>query len=357
MAIKCKGVLENLVFSLKKDIEDYDFSGGSRLKPARQLADKYNVSYVTMRKALNKLEQEGLLVIKQGSGTFIKIDADMSSNDAQNTKSVTFVFVSFTQAIRNLHIYSWLLESVERNLRDSNLSCSITYIHTPEDVKYLSARKTDGYILMGIDNIKQLRQALKDKPCVWAMGPDDKTWGDHITYNDFSVGKLAADYLAGRGHKNLAVMSSQLYYSVFGRSEGFRLSAKKHGCESINFTDENVLTVNEQGNYVEQAIVERWVEDVLNSTPMPTGIFVSNDAMIPMVSNVFSRRGIDVGKDIEIIGCDGGVDIMHLLTSKLVSIDIKSEDIGRLAVEQVKWRMKNFDKPRQIIKVEPAIKL
>ena len=48
---------------------------------------------------------------------------------------------------------------------------------------------------------------------------------------------------------------------------------------------------------------------------------------------------------------------MHLLTSKLVSIDIKSEDIGRLAVEQVKWRMKNFDKPRQIIKVEPAIKL
>lgn len=356
MNIKCKSVFENLVCSLKDDIVRDGLAEGSRLQPARVLAEKYNVSYVTMRRALNHLDQEGILNVRHGAGVFVKNNPESKSEELSSKKSISFVFAMLKRAIRNLPVYAELLASVERQLRSDSLECTVVYAETSDDVEALTDRETDGYILIGEDCMEGLKTAVGGKPCVWVMGAFAKEWGDHVTYNDFSVGKLAAEYLIGQGHKDLAIMTSSVCSSSFERDPGFHFCAQRNGCSVKTFSDSNVMTVNENGNYVDQSIVEVWVDEILNMDPMPTGVFVSMDAMVMIAHNIFKQKGIKVGKDIELVSCDCGEPFMSMLDPRPVSVDLVAESIGRVAVDQLKWRMNNLESPSQAIKVEPVIK-
>jgi GntR family transcriptional regulator len=44
---------------------------GQRLPPERDLAREYGVAYNTMRKALEQLREQGLIVTMHGRGTFV----------------------------------------------------------------------------------------------------------------------------------------------------------------------------------------------------------------------------------------------------------------------------------------------
>lgn len=67
MAIKYK----QLAGILKKAIADYPKKGITRLPTEQTLCQRYHVSRQTVRKALSLLEENGLIIKKQGSGSFI----------------------------------------------------------------------------------------------------------------------------------------------------------------------------------------------------------------------------------------------------------------------------------------------
>lgn len=57
--------------TIKGWILDKRFKPGEKIPPTEQLATHFMVSYVTVRHAIEQLEQEGFLVSKRGSGTFV----------------------------------------------------------------------------------------------------------------------------------------------------------------------------------------------------------------------------------------------------------------------------------------------
>ncbi len=74
--------LEELI---KKQISSGELVPGSKVMSETQLASLYNISRVTVRKALSNLVTEKYLVRKQGKGTFVK---NLQFNE--NLKSVSF---------------------------------------------------------------------------------------------------------------------------------------------------------------------------------------------------------------------------------------------------------------------------
>ncbi len=52
-------------------IENRVLGADDALPPERDLAEELNVSRITVRKAIDGLVEEGLLIRKQGSGTFV----------------------------------------------------------------------------------------------------------------------------------------------------------------------------------------------------------------------------------------------------------------------------------------------
>ena len=60
-----------IVEQLQKDIDNGVFSETGRLPTESELSEQYNVSRITIRRAVNELVQKGLVEKKQGKGTFI----------------------------------------------------------------------------------------------------------------------------------------------------------------------------------------------------------------------------------------------------------------------------------------------
>lgn len=64
---------KQLIKKLREDISAGVYPVHSRIPSEQQLCDAYHVSRVTVRKALEELTQEGLLIRHQGKGSFVSI--------------------------------------------------------------------------------------------------------------------------------------------------------------------------------------------------------------------------------------------------------------------------------------------
>jgi len=84
---------QQLMRRLKNDIVSGRYVAGARIPSEQALCDTYGVSRVTVRKAMLDLVQEGLLVRRQGKGTFVA--------DARLTRDLQHI-TSFTDACRDM---------------------------------------------------------------------------------------------------------------------------------------------------------------------------------------------------------------------------------------------------------------
>ena len=62
---------EQLMNILEHDIRTGNYSPGDRIMTESELSQKYGISLITVRKAISLLTEKGLLVKKQGKGTFV----------------------------------------------------------------------------------------------------------------------------------------------------------------------------------------------------------------------------------------------------------------------------------------------
>ena len=81
---------------LRREINSGSLQRFERFPPERSLASNYNVSRGTIRAAINKLEIEGLVETKAGSGTYIsKKDSGENSSVIQNARPLELVDARF----------------------------------------------------------------------------------------------------------------------------------------------------------------------------------------------------------------------------------------------------------------------
>lgn len=63
---------EQLKFLIKDDIVKKVYKPGEKMPSEVELGERYNVSRITVRRAIKELVNEGLLVSRQGKGTFVQ---------------------------------------------------------------------------------------------------------------------------------------------------------------------------------------------------------------------------------------------------------------------------------------------
>lgn len=107
---------------LRREISRGTLTARERLLPERELADVYSVSRSTIREALNKLAQEGLVEIKRGSGTYVTPDQTPMSDISQlveNARPLEMIDARFALEphlcrLAVLHARSMDLDAMER---------------------------------------------------------------------------------------------------------------------------------------------------------------------------------------------------------------------------------------------------
>ena len=82
---------QQIIEGIKKEISTGRILPGHELPSFRALAEQLLVSVITVKRAYEELEREGLIYRRQGLGTFVAENADQTGRTAQLAQAVEFL--------------------------------------------------------------------------------------------------------------------------------------------------------------------------------------------------------------------------------------------------------------------------
>ncbi|WMJ85876.1 LacI family DNA-binding transcriptional regulator [Anaerocolumna sp. MB42-C2] len=141
-------------------------------------------------------------------------------------------------------------------------------------------------------------------------------------------GRIAAAHLAECGCRNVIYMSGLKDMSMPAdqRAEGFAEVCKKKGIQNTEIkTDSKLYATLDYREYIEQVLLDH---------PQTDGIFASSDVIAAQVIQVCKRRGIDIPKQLKLIGFDD-VNIASLTTPSITTIKQPIREMAYMAISLI----------------------
>ena len=160
------------------------------------------------------------------------------------------------------------------------------------------------------------------------------------------IAKRASEYLIGRGHRQIVLVTFDNYrdpyngISSFEHNQGYQMAMTKANL--------NPKVVSHGGNNQNQPADDAYqiAEQILQLSPRPTAIVTSSNNTAFGLIKRWEELGIKVPDDISIIGCANDLNIPDCLNSGLSSFETAFEDIGKRAFHLCLEQKKQI-KPKQ----------
>lgn len=208
-------------------------------------------------------------------------------------------------------------------------------------IENLVRKQVAGILISALGDI----QALLDK--VQRKGTQIVTFDQNVDsqicnqvgFNFLHGGMLAAEHLAGLGHRRIAFLTTPLYRrSRRELLEGFRLALLRQG------QDLPADCLLETGNEEESAAIyelaagRELAARFLALPDRPTALAVVNDLLAMSILQQFALAGLRVPQDISVIGFDD-LPLSALLTPALTTVRQPALEMGRMAFRILRGQM------------------
>lgn len=222
--------------SLLERINTGEFGLGDALPPERQLRDDYGVSRNTVVKALDLLEQDGMIDRQHGRGTFV---TERTMTDVTQLGSIAFIAqiahsyqLNMLKGIVSVASQNnCMVQIIDRNIHTVDLSSLIKNI-TRDGLTGLILYPAPGQ--SNKDVVRRLQES--EFPVVLV----DRYYSDiatsYVAYDDENVGYELTRRLIERGHERIAVLT----HETFETSVSNGLHGYKHALEDagIDYKEE-----------------------------------------------------------------------------------------------------------------------
>lgn len=232
-----------------------------------------------------------------------------------------------------------LIGSIQRTLIARQLSLILAHLEKDGNPPgCLDSRSCDGVILFGKPNGDELmhhvRRKLGSLPAVWCFREhaDPEREFDHILYDNQAVGTLAADYLARRGHRKVALFNTDMQHSGFlTRINCFTQRAKELGIEVVSF-----IGKPDGPNAV--STFQGMADAFMRNADGITGAFFCADDIMLGVHNELRAAGFP-GKQLDMVGVNADEVLLRYISPRPATIDIKISQVGEMAVDHLLRRI------------------
>jgi DNA-binding LacI/PurR family transcriptional regulator len=277
-------------------------------------------------------------------------------------RSASVAFLVFgTSGQQTAPAFEQLLRGVSAASSEHNLDMIFSFVSDPSHLPpKIVQRRVDGVIMHGERPSPAVQQQLEALPTVWLMANRLRpTWGDQVMPDNTLIGEIAAQYLIRRGHRRLAYLGADSgWWAMDIRSLAFTGRARQIGAEVTTLqagTDPHSdLWQNQDLGSLAESLVARLVK----LDQLPTGLFVAEDRLVPLIDTALSRRNVRVGpaRDVELVSCNNERPYLMGLSCIPATIDIRAESIGRRGVEQLVWRLRHPNvNERMRAMIEPVL--
>lgn len=138
-------------------------------------------------------------------------------------------------------------------------------------------------------------------------GAGERLSADRVRVNHCQVGRLAADYLASKGCRTLADVTPSSLMSrinLCDRWAAFSALAEEHGLSARQCVVEQSHFDLTEIDRDRDLLIQKTAETFLAQGELPTGMFVTCDALTAKLYPILKGLGIQVGRDLEIISCN-----------------------------------------------------
>lgn len=350
---------------LLEGIQSGTWPQGSRLPSEKELAEQYEVSRITCKKALEMLVAQNRIVRMPGKGSYV-LDAEKAADKAEAVLEVRRNGSPDTaQKLIGLVIDqlegdygNQIVSGVEHECRQRNFNMILkcTYGNEEEETKALEAlmeMKVQGVILMCAQgenyNAAVLKLFVGNFPIILVDREMPGLPIPCVSTDNYSAAKELTDALISRGHKNTCFLSH--HYSpnlaVAARFSGYLDSVLGHGLttgEEFWIKDLNSRLPrfgDDEGE--EKADMER-IRSFVLKYPQVTGFFAVNLPVAAMVYRVLKERGEEHQKEIV---CFDGYEEGNYTNFGFTHITQGGFLIGAKAVKYLQDRMEGKEVARK----------
>ncbi len=322
---------QQLAQLLRGEIEAGKFRDGDVLGTEDALSAKYAVSRQTVRQAIAVLAQLGLVVTRQGSGTYVSL----KQPGRAATRTIAVVASYITD-----YIFPSIVRGVENVLsaRKFAMTLAATYNCVERERALLShylKNPVDGLIVEGtktalpnpnVDLYAAL--AARGVPVVFINGcypelPDAVS----VTTDDRGGGRAATEYLLARGHKKIAGVFKVDDRQGHERYAGYLAALLAAG---LGVRDEQVAwftTENKARQFTEGT-------DALRALSECTALVAYNDEIAARAVEALREKRVRVPEDLSIVSFDNS-SFAGLCYPPLTSLAHPRDALGALAAEKL----------------------
>lgn len=331
------------------NVEIAKIAGVSTATVSRVLRNSPGVSKATVKKVQDVLNERGyhLEVQQKRQGSVFK------------NRSIAFLVLGEDALQSHSSAFMSTFDGVERAVSDVNLTLIYAKSNSIQSLPpQVLDGKVDGLILTGFRPREDVVERLAGIPSVWLSSHHEHDHAIVLGGNE-TIGRMATDYLIGRGHKDLAVVNALSGHPALEtRCEFFEYYAERLGCRSVqSFTLESDRDASADTFEDLVGEMKNLLDQMLGSRTRPSGLFVPLDSEVAIAYEHLYSRGVEIGKELEIIGCDNDQMALMGLYPKPATIEIGAFAMGRRAVQELVWKLENPSEKTQLVRVSIEPKL
>ncbi len=289
-----------------------------KLPGERTLARELGFSYMTIRKAIDNLVNEGILYKIPTKGTFV---ADRKTNAKKKTRNIGYFLDNSIVAGLSSPYYSLIFDAIEKEA--TRHTYSLVYFSDISENKLRKILpKLDGVIASCFPRNENIIQEIKETIPVVVIDNScaDKTIPSVIIDN-FNADVESVDYICSLGHKRIGFMTG-LEDSDVGKNRyaGYLKGLNKNAIEY----DEALMY---RGNYSYEAGIQG-AKYYLSLAKPPSAIICANDSMALGAMQELHRAGINVPEDMSIIGFDD-IEVASQIIPALTTVAAPVNEIAK----------------------------
>ncbi|MFC3746406.1 GntR family transcriptional regulator [Paenibacillus sp. GCM10012306] len=367
-----KPMYEKIFDEVKQDIVTQVYKLGERVPSEKELAEAYNVSRITSKKALELLAAERLIVRKPGRGSFVAdpvhdyIEEEAPSVEHpdessakfadQEQKTIGLIITDFGNSYGTGLIYG--MEQASRD-KDCFLVLRRTFgipENEEQSIQKLLGLGVDGLIVFPAQgeyfNAEILKLVIDRFPLVLIDRHLKGVAAASISSDNLKAALQGTEYLFDLGHTHISFLSPPPVdtTAVEDRIEGFIQAHAQRGIMVDKELWVSDLTSTLPNSFNDENIerdISRLVSH-LQSHPTITALFAIEYNIALLAKTAVERLGLRIPEDISIICFDsppthlgGGYSFTHMRQNE--------EEMGRIAVENVLSIMNGRSVPNKIM--------